>query len=126
MEVSDCESSQHATITVYHQALDDITEKNEEGYIVLNPDVIEGILKTREEEEGGLMGKAGDNEDDSDDDDLECVEEKEDEDDDSDCCIEVTGPVKRSHEEGGEEEYQEKRSAWLCWFSLLWMSIVCF
>ena len=99
---------------MYHQSLDDITEKNEEGYIVLNPDVIEGILKTKEEEEDTTgMGGNGQqvNDDDDDDDDLDCMEIQENESDESDCCIEVEGPIKREHEGELDESSSSKRSA---------------
>ena len=48
--IEDCESNEHCSITVYHQELDAILSKSEEGYIVLNPEVVELIRKTKEEE----------------------------------------------------------------------------
>ena len=49
--IEDCESNEHCSITVYHQELDAILSKSEEGYIVLNPEVVELIRRTKEEEE---------------------------------------------------------------------------
>ena len=49
--IEDCESNEHCSITVYHQELDAILSKSEEGYIVLNPEVVELIRRTQEEEE---------------------------------------------------------------------------
>ena len=49
--IEDCESNVHCSITVYHQELDAILSKSEEGYIVLNPEVVELIRRTKEEEE---------------------------------------------------------------------------
>ena len=48
--IEDCESNEHCSITVYHQELDAILSKSEEGYIVLNPEVVELIRRTKEEE----------------------------------------------------------------------------
>ena len=48
--IEDCESNEHCSITVYHQELDAILSKSEEGYIVLNPEVGELIRRTKEEE----------------------------------------------------------------------------
>ena len=49
--IEDCESNEHCSITVYHQELDAILSKSEEGYIVVNPEVGELIRRTKEEEE---------------------------------------------------------------------------
>ena len=51
MVIEDCESNEHCSLTVYHQELDAILTKNDDGYIVLNPEVVESIKKTAEEEE---------------------------------------------------------------------------
>lgn len=40
IEIADCINNQHASITVYHQKLDDLVEKYEDGYVILNPEVI--------------------------------------------------------------------------------------
>ena len=49
--IEDCESNEHCSLTVYHQELDAILTKNDDGYIVLNPEVVESIKKTVEAEE---------------------------------------------------------------------------
>ena len=101
MVIEDCESNEHCSLTVYHQELDAILTKNDDGYIVLNPEVVESIKKTAEEEE-------------------QPVEESDEESDD--CCLEVEVPevdrrgeenVDRCGEENvdrrGEENVEAKR-----------------
>lgn len=44
-------SNEHCSITVYHQGLDDILKKSDNGYIVLNPEVIPQIIQTKTEEQ---------------------------------------------------------------------------
>lgn len=88
--IEDCESNQHCSLTVYHQELDAILTKNEDGYIVLNPEVIPSIKKTAEEEEQP-------EEEESD-------EESEEESDD--CCLEVE-EVKEDRR--GDETVEAKR-----------------
>ena len=80
--MTDCVNDQHASITLYHQPLDSVLEKSEEGYIVLNPEVIPEIVKTRE-------GKEKEEERESDSDSGEC----EDVDSDSGECEEVDSDV---------------------------------
>ena len=80
--MTDCENDQHASITLYHQPLDSVLEKSEEGYIVLNPEVIPEIVKTRE-------GKEAEPERESESDSGEC----DDVDSDSGECEEVDSDV---------------------------------
>ena len=72
--IEDCESNEHCSITVYHQELDAILSKSEEGYIVLNPEVVELIRRTKEEEEESERSEEG-----------ECVDVDEEGD-----CVEVS------------------------------------
>ena len=72
--IEDCESNEHCSITVYHQELDAILSKSEEGYIVLNPEVVELIRRTKEEEEESESSEEG-----------ECVDVDEEGD-----CVEVS------------------------------------
>ena len=80
--MTDCMNDQHASITLYHQPLDSVLEKSEEGYIVLNPEVIPEIVKTRE-------GKETEPERESESDSGEC----DDVDSDSGECEEVDSDV---------------------------------
>lgn len=124
--MTDCENDQHASITLYHQPLDSVLEKSEEGYIVLNPEVIPEIVKTRE-------GKEAEPERESESDSGEC----DDVDSDSGECEEVDSDVavvdtrredphdgeakdattscKRSAMEGREEEKAKRVHFSVCW-----------
>lgn len=99
MVIEDCESNEHCSLTVYHQELDAILTKNDDGYIVLNPEVVESIKKTVEAEEEQPVEE-------------ESEEGSEEESDD--CCLEVEVPeVDRRGEENvdrrGEENVEAKR-----------------
>ena len=115
VEVTDCVNDQHASITLYHQPLDSVLKKSEEGYIVLNPEVIPEIVKTRE-------GKQEEQERESDSDSGEC----EDVDSDSGECEEVEGVVeveskgatascKRDTMEERDEEKAKRVHCSVCW-----------
>lgn len=105
--IEDCESNEHCSLTVYHQELDMILTKNDDGYIVLNPEVVESIKKTAEAEEEQPAEEES---------------EEESEEDSDDCCLEVEVPdmnkrgeenVDRRGEENvdrrGEENVEAKR-----------------
>lgn len=99
MVIEDCESNEHCSLTVYHQELDAILTKNDDGYIVLNPEVVESIKKTAEEEEEQPVEE-------------ESEEESDEESDD--CCLEVEVPEvdKRGEvnvDRRGEENVEAKR-----------------
>ena len=104
--IEDCESNEHCSLTVYHQELDAILTKNDDGYIVLNPEVVESIKKTAEAEEEQPVEES----------------EEESEEESDDCCLEVEVPevdkrgeenVDRRGEENvdrrGEENVEAKR-----------------
>lgn len=88
IEIADCTSNQHASITIYHQKLDDLLEKYEDGYVILNPDVIPSIVRTRNEEE--KENEAVETDEDSSSIDME---------EDSDLCEEIPQSIKRDHPE---------------------------
>ena len=76
--IEDCESNEHCSITVYHQELDAILSKSEEGYIVLNPEVVELIRRTKEEEESERSDSSEEGECIDVDEEGDCVEVSED------------------------------------------------
>ena len=102
IEIADCVNNQHASITVYHQNLDDIVDKYENGYIMLNPEVIPSIIRTKDEEEREEI----ETEDDSGSIDVE---------EDSDICEEVKQNFKRDHPTGDNNlDIEAKRQYCVC------------
>lgn len=91
--IEDLVSNQHCSLTIYHQALDDILEKYEDGYIVLNPEVVPMIIKTKEEEQKEIQEE----ESESSDSDLSIMD-----DDDDDCEIVEIHPQKRENDSHDE------------------------
>lgn len=102
IEIEDCINNQHASITVYHQKLDDLVEKYEDGYVILNPEVIPSILRTRDEEENENI----ETEEDSSSIDME---------EDSDLCEEIPQSLKRDHPLDEDDlESKAKRQYCVC------------
>lgn len=102
IEIADCVNNQHASITVYHQNLDDIVDKYENGYIMLNPEVIPSIIRTKDEEEREEI----ETEEDSGSIDME---------EDSDICEEVKQNFKRDHPIGDNNlDIEAKRQYCVC------------
>ena len=106
--IEDLESNQHCSLTIYHQPLDIILEKYENGYCILNPDVIQNILHTKDEEV-----KKEEEQEDSDDSSDDIMTEDDDEDD---CCI-VDSPnlsLKRDHFDNENEQASKKQKMNSC------------
>lgn len=89
-----------------------ILEKYENGYFVLNPDVIQNILNTKDEE----VKNEEEQEDSSDDSSDDIMTEDDDEDD---CCI-VDSPnlsLKRDHIDNENEQASKKQkmNSYVCY-----------
>lgn len=109
--VEDLVSDEHCSITVYHQALDSILEKAEDGYIILNRDVVQKIIETKDKGEEEKTVE----EEDSDEDDLIM----EDEDEDDDCVIVDPSSQKRYNDEITTDSKRIKTEFFVCFHYFL-------
>ena len=98
--LEDLVTNEHCSITVYHQALDDILEKYEDGYIILNKEIIPSIIKTKEEE----AKEEEQEQSESSDEDLSVVGEDED-----DCEIVEIPTHKREVDEEGQSNVKRQK-----------------
>ena len=107
VEVGDLESSQHASITVYHQPKDVLVDNSDDGYLILNPEAVETIRKTREEGEEGEEGEIERESESEESGDSDCVEEESGESEDD--CVEVVDPRDSQKRERGSDADINKR-----------------
>ena len=98
VQITDLETNEHASITLYHQSKDVLLETSEDGYIILNKETIPAILKTKEEPEQTVK-----NEEESDSSDGLVESESGSED-----CVEVVFPPKGVKRDGEENESNRK------------------
>ena len=98
VQITDLETNEHASITLYHQSKDVLLETSEDGYIILNKEAIPAILKTKEEPEQTVK-----NEEESDSSDGLVESESGSED-----CVEVVFPPKGVKRDGEENESNRK------------------
>lgn len=108
--VEDLVSDEHCSITVYHQALDSILEKAEDGYIILNRDVVQKIIETKDKGEEEKTVE----EEDSDEDDLIMEDEEDD-----DCVIVDPSSQKRYNDEITTNTKRIKTEFFVCFHYFL-------
>lgn len=103
-------SDEHCSITVYHQALDSILEKAEDGYIILNRDVVQKIIETKDK---GEEEKTVEEESDSDDDDGLIMEDEDEEDD----CVIVDPSSQKRYNDGVTTDSKRIKTEFFVCFS---------